>query len=210
MKIVRIVIFQVIVCCLFYGSMQAQSKLRSWKTDEDFDPGFKKMLVIGMIESTSFRLETEEVIVSEARKNDIQARMGIFKFPPGLGSPFEDMAKVRNGLMEKGYDGLLSVAIFRISAKRYIPPDKVYVPVGYYSRFGSYYNNSYAVIRTPGYLTTEDQFFIECNLYNLKDGKLIWSGRTSAFPQNTLSSRITKFSKQLFKELKTQGIISKD
>ena len=210
MKIVRFIIFQVIVCCLFYGSMQAQSKLRSWKTDEDFDPSFKKMLVIGMMESRSFRTETEDVIVSEARKNGIQARMGIFKFPPELGSPFEDMANLRNGLMEKGYDGLLSVAIFRISANRYIPPDKVYVPVGYYSRFGSYYNNSYAVIRTPGYLTTEDQFFIECNFYNLMDGKLIWSGRTSAFPQNTLSSRITKFSKQLFKELKTQGIISKD
>ena len=207
MKIVRFIIFQVIVCCLFYGSMQAQSKLRSWKTDEDFDPGFKKMLVIGMIESTSFRTETEDVIVSEARKNDIQARMGIFKFPPGLGSPFEDMAKVRNGLMEKGYDGLLSVAIFRISAKRYIPPDKVYVPVGYYSRFGSYYNNSYAVIRTPGYLTTEDQYFIECNLYNLQDGKLLWSGRTFAFPQTSLNSEVTKFGQRLFKELKARGII---
>jgi hypothetical protein len=160
MRTVRIVIFQIIVCCLFCGSIQGQSKLRSWKSDENIDQDFKKMLVFGLIESISFRTETEDVIVSEARKNNIQARMGVFKFPPGLGSPFEDMAKVRNGLMEKGYDGLLSVAIFRISAKRYIPPDKVYVPVGYYSRFGSYYNNSYAVIRTPGYLTTEDQFFI--------------------------------------------------
>jgi len=210
MRIVRIGIFQIIVCCLLYGSMQAQSKLRSWKTDEDFNPGFKNMLVIGMIESISFRMETEEVIVRQAKKNDVHAMMGLFKFPPELGVPFEDMAKVRNGLMEEGYDCLLSVAIFGISAKRYIPPDKVYVPIGYYSRFGTYYYNSYSVIRRPGYMTTEDQFFIECNLYSLRDGKLIWSGRTFAFPQNTLSSRIAKFSKQLFKDLKKQGIFTND
>ena len=210
MATVRIAIFQIIVCCFLYGSIHAQSKLRSWKTDEDFEPGFKKMLVIGMIESISFRMETEEVIVIQARKSDIQAKMGLSKFPPETGNPFEDMTKVRNGLMEEGYDGLMSVAIFGVSAKRYIPPDKVYVPIAYYNRFGNYYNNSYAVIRTPGFMTTENQFFIECNLYNLKDGKLIWSGRTYAFPQNTLSSSITKFSKQLFKELKTQGIIVND
>lgn len=150
MRTVKILVFQIMVFYISIGQIQAQSKIRSWKTDEDFDPGFKKMLVIGMIESISFRMETEEVIVIQARKNDIQAKMGLSKFPPETGNPYEDIAKVRNGLMEEGYDGLLSVAIFGISAKRYIPPDKVYVPIGYYSRFGTYYDNSYTVIRTPG------------------------------------------------------------
>jgi len=47
--------------------------------------------------------------------------MGYLLFPPEMGNPFEDMGKVRNGLLEKEYDALLSVAIFGTSAKRYIP-----------------------------------------------------------------------------------------
>jgi hypothetical protein len=182
-------------------------KIRSWKTDDDFDPGFKKILVLGMIERISFRTEAEEAIVIQARKNNLEARMGYVLFPPDLDIPFQDMSKVRSGLVDKGFDALLSLAIFGTSAKRYVPPEKVYVPIGYYNRFGSYYSNSYAVYRTPGYMTTEDQYFIECNLYNTGDGKLIWSGRTFAFPQNSLSSQIAKFSQRLFKELKSQGII---
>jgi hypothetical protein len=132
--------------------------------------------------------------------------MGYLLFPPEMGNPFEDMGKVRNGLLDKGYDALLSVAIFGTSAKRYIPPERVYVPIAYYNRFGSYYSNSYTMVRTPGYMTTEDQYFIECNLYNLNDGKLLWSGRTFAFPQTSLNSQVTKFGQRLFKELKAQGI----
>jgi len=76
-------------------------KIRSWKTDDDFDPGFKKILVLGMIERVSFRIEAEEAIVIQARKNNLEARMGYVLFPPDLGNPFEDMSKVRNGLARK-------------------------------------------------------------------------------------------------------------
>ena len=163
-------------------------KIRSWKTDDDFDPGFKKILVLGMIERVSFRTEAEEAIVIQARKNKLEARMGYVLFPPDLGNPFEDMSKVRNGLVDKGFDALLSVAIFGTSAKRYIPPEKVYVPIGYYNRFGSYYSNSYAVYRTPGYITTEDQYFIECNLYST------WGWKTHLVWKNfCIPSKLVKF-----------------
>jgi len=46
---------------------QAQTKIRSWKTDEDFDPNFKKMVVVGIIERMSVRSEIEESIVIQAR-----------------------------------------------------------------------------------------------------------------------------------------------
>lgn len=206
MRTIKTLVILIVVNIISIGQIQAQSKIRSWKTNEDFDPNFKKMVVIGMIERMSVRSEMEENIVIQARKNNLDAKMGYLLFPPEMGNPFEDMGKVRNGLLEKEYDALLSVAIFGTSAKRYIPPERVYVPIAYYNRFGSYYSNSYAVVRTPGYMTTEDQYFIECNLYNLNDGKLLWSGRTFAFPQTSLSSQVTKFGQRLFKELKAEGI----
>jgi len=210
MRTLKIVAFQIMVYYISIGQIQAQSKIRSWKTDEDFDPNFKKMVVIGMIERIGLRSEMEQNIVIEARKNNLDARMGYLIYPPEMGNPFEDMGKVRTGLLEKEYDALLSVAIFGTSAKRYIPPEKVYMPIAYYNRFGSYYSNSYAVVRKPGYMTTEDQYFIECNLYNLKDGKLLWSGRTFAFPQTSLNSQVTKFGQRLFKALKAQGIVANE
>lgn len=163
-----------------------------------------------MIERTGMRIDMEQNIAIEARKNNLDPLMGYIIFPPEMGNPFEDMSKVRNGLLEKECDALLSVAIFGTSAKRYIPPEKIYVPIAYYNRFGSYYSNSYAVVRKPAYMTTEDQYFIECNLYNLKDGKLLWSGRTFAFPQTSLNSQVNKFGQRLFKALKAQGIVANE
>jgi hypothetical protein len=210
MKNVKIILPQILLYLLIFGQIQAQSKLRSWKTNEKFDPSFKKIVVIGMIERTNLRMDMEESIVIQAKKNNLEAGMGSFIFPPEMGNPFENMSKMRTGLLTRGYDALLSVAVFSTSAKRYIPPEKVYVPVSYYSRFGSYYRNSYVVYRRPGYMTSEEQYFIECNFYDLQNGNLIWSGRSYAFPQNSLNSKSTKFSKRLFKELKAQGIIVND
>jgi hypothetical protein len=207
MKTIKTAVILIIVNIILTGQIKAQSKIRSWKTNEDFDPNFKKMVVIGMIERMSLRSEMEENIVIQARKNNLYANMGYLLFPPEIGNPFENMDKVRNGLLDKEYDALLSVAIFGTSAKRYIPPERVYVPIAYYNRFGSYYRNSYAVVRRPGYMTTEDQYFIECNLYNLQDGKLLWSGRTYAFPQTSLNSQVSKFAHRLFKALKKQEIV---
>ena len=130
MKTIKTAVILIIVNIILTGQIQAQSKLRSWKTNEDFDPNFKKMVVIGMIERISLRSEMEENIVIQARKNNLYANMGYLLFPPEMGKPFEDMGKVRNGLLDKGYDVLLSVAIFGTSAKRYIPPERVYVPIG--------------------------------------------------------------------------------
>jgi hypothetical protein len=195
---------------LVFGQIQAQSKLRSWKTSEDFDPRFKKIVVIGMIERTNIRMDTEESVLIQAKKNNLEGGMGSFVFPPDLGNPFENMSRMRTGLLEKGYDALITVAIFSTTANRYIPPEKIYVPNSYYNRLGTYYVNSYAVYRKPGYITSEEKYFIECNFYNIKDGMLIYSSRTYAFPQYSLNSSITKFGKQLFKDLKSQGIIVND
>ena len=205
----KTLILLIVVNIISIGHIQSQSKIRSWKTDEDFDPKFNKMVVIGMFEGRNIRIDMEESIVIEAQKNNLEARMGYILFPPEMGSPFADMPKLRNGLLEKGFDALLSVAIFATSAKRYTPSEKVYVPVSYYNRFGSYYNSSYVVYNKPGYMTSEEQYFIECNLYDVKNGNLIWSGRTYAFPQNSVNSRIANFSKRLFKELKVQGVIDR-
>ena len=185
----------------------SQSKLRTWKTDSEFDPKFKKILVLGMIESVSLRSDVEDAIVDQAVKDKVQARMGLSMFPPEMGNPFEDPPAVRKRLQEKGFDVLMTVAFFSTTANRYIPPEKVYVPVGYYNRFGTYYRNSYSVYQRPGYMTTQSKYFIECNLYQIKDGMLIWSARTYAFPQESVDSSIKKFSKKLFKELKAQEVI---
>ena len=59
MKIMKTLVILIVVNIISIGHIQSQSKIRSWKTDEDFDPKFNKMVVIGMFEGRNIRIDME-------------------------------------------------------------------------------------------------------------------------------------------------------
>lgn len=190
-----------------YFSAYSQNKIRAWASEDSSQISFNNVMVIGLFENYSMRLDFEESVVFQAQKNRLKAQEGMNMFPPELGNPFQDMPRVRERLVEKGYDGLISIALFSINSKRYIPPTTVYQPISYYDRFGSYYSRSYAVFSIPGYVKPEEKYFIECNIYELKGGLLKWTARSFSFFTENLEENLKNFNKQMFKDLKNRGLI---
>lgn len=104
---------------------------------------------------------------------------------------------------------MITVALIGTSAKQYVPPSTTYEPLVYYNRFGNYYTRTYALVHTGGYETQDIKYFLEANLYELKEGGLIWSGRSYAFEQEVFNPSVRSFAKKLFKELSNLGITPK-
>ena len=128
-------------------------------------------------------------------------------FPPELGKPFEDIERAKARMRDKGYDGVLTVALIDIKAERYVPSDVNYEPLIYYDRFRNYYYRTYELVYRPGYYSQYSRYFIETNFYELKTGSLVWSGRSRVFDPGEFDSFIQDHSKVLFKELKVYGVI---
>lgn len=187
----------------------SENLMRTWSTQEVYDSKFKNLMVMGLVNNVNLRNETESEVVRAARTTGILATNGMSMFPPELGKPFDDIEKVKTRLREKGYDGILTVALVDYRAPRYIKPETAYEPMVYYDRFRNYYYRTYELVYKPGYFAQESKFFVETNFYELKGGSLIWSGRSKLIEPIEFETFLPTYAKGLFKELMSQGIISK-
>jgi len=173
----------------------------TWTSDQHHTNDFTNLMVMGLANSVSVRSDTEQEIVFVARKNKLQASPSISMFPPELGKPFEDVERVKSRLRDKGFDAILTISLIDVRAERYKEATVEYEPKFYYNQFGNYYYRTYDLVYKPAYFEKETNYYIETNLYELKEGKLIWSGRSTTFEPNEYGNYLPIYAKRLFKEL---------
>ena len=164
---------------------------------------------MGLVNNVSLRNDVEGEVVDAARRYNLNGINSMSMFPPELGKPFDDTERVRNRLLEREFDGILTVALIDVTAERYIRPENKYMPLTYYDRFGNYYSRTYTQVYRKGYFALESKYFLETNLYELKNGSLLWSGRSYAFDPHDVEKFVPAYAKRLFKELLEKGVIAK-
>ncbi|WP_420316198.1 hypothetical protein [Ekhidna sp.] len=189
------------------NSCVPEGLMRTWSTTEEYDKQFNSILVMGLINNVNLRNEIENDVVYTGRKFDLRCTNGMSMFPPELGKPFDDVERAKERMRQNGFDGVITVTLVDVNEPRYIPADLAYAPLVYYDRFGNYFFRTYDLVYRPGYFTRDTKYFIETNFYELKVGKLVWSGRSTIFRPDELSRYLPTYSKGLFKELKLQRII---
>jgi hypothetical protein len=183
--------------------------VRVWNSSEEYNRNIKKILALGLINQISLRHNAEFAFVDASIKAGIRAVEGISVFPPQMGKPFEDLERDRAHLLNKGFDAILTISIIDVSAERYVRPETRYVPLVYYNRFSNYYYRTGALVYKPGYFSLQRRYFLETNLYEIKGGKLVWSGRSYIFDPQDIERFVPKYAKRLFRELLKAGVIDK-
>jgi len=216
-EIIRSINYRASTAYIFFGaalsmlvlmnSCTSTYEVRSWSSSEEFDQKFNRFLVLGLVNNTSRRFDVESEMVLAARKVNLDSRKGLRMFPPELGDPFGNMDRVQERLKENGFDAILTVAIINVTAERYIPPERRYVPTIGYNRFRNYYYTTQTLVYRRGYFVPESRYFLETNLYEVGSGSLIWSGRSSAFNPRDFEQFVPRYAKRLFKDLQNRGII---
>lgn len=121
----------------------------------------------------------------------------------------EDQLAVK--LKSTGYDAVITTALLdKTKEENYQPGTARLQPIGiYYSRFGRYYSTVYDRVYTPGYYTTSTDYFLECNLYDIKNGDLIYSVQTKTYDPSSASSLASDNSKKIVQDLKDKGVLMK-
>ena len=193
---------------ILMNSCATKDIVREWSPSEDHEQKLEKILIMGLVNQVSLRNDVEYEMTDAAHKFGLKATNSMAMFPPELGKPFEDAEKLRLRLQERGFDAIITVAIIDIEAERYVGPEKKYVPMVYYNRFTNYYHRTEVLVYKPGYFSLKTRYFLETNIYELKAGRLIWSGRSTVFDPQDVERFVPRYSKKLFKELQITGIIA--
>ena len=193
---------------ILMNSCATKDIVREWSPSEDHEQKLGKIMIMGLVNQVSLRNDVEYEMADAAHKFGLKATNSMAMFPPELGKPFEDAEKLRLRLQERGFDAIITVAIIDIEAERYVGPEKKYVPLVYYNRFTNYYHRTEVLVYKPGYFSLKTRYFLETNIYELKSGRLVWSGRSTVFDPQDVERFVPRYSKKLFKELHKSGIIA--
>lgn len=193
---------------ILMNSCATKDIVREWSPSEDQEQKLERILIMGLVNQVSLRNDVEYDMVDAAHKFGLKATNSMAMFPPELGKPFEDAERLRLRLQERGFDAIITVAIIDIEAERYVGPEKKYVPLVYYNRFTNYYHRTEVLVYKPGYFSLKTRYFLETNIYELKAGRLVWSGRSTVFDPQDVERFVPRYSKKLFKELQKTGIIA--
>ena len=92
-------------------------------------------------------------------------------------------------MKQLGCDAILTVGLVdKTSETRYVPGTVSYSPyMGYGYGFGGYYGYMGPTMYNPGYYTTDKTYFMEANVFDASNEKLIWSAQSEAYDPTSIS-----------------------
>ena len=157
--------------------------MHSWADPAAAGHQFKKIVVVGATPQSATRRTYEDAFTQELAARGVQA-IPSYQLV-GEGQVDKDAASQK--IRDAGCDGILVTRLVDKSTEQtYYPPtySAVAAPAPYYGGWYGYYNMGYTYMSSPGYVTTDQVYKIESNLYDINGDKLVWSGLT----ETTLSS----------------------
>lgn len=185
----------------------------TWKAPEAPPEGYHNILVASLTSNRTAQTVVEAQMAAALQKKGITAGKGLDLFPPQFNPPTEtDKNAATQKMLDAGYTAVLTTSLVnKESQTRYVPGTVSYAPYpayGWYGRFWGYYGYMYGSVYSPGYYTTDKTYFLECNLYDLKqDGKLVWSGQSETYNPSSLESFAKSFAARVSDALQNAGLL---
>jgi len=194
-----------------------------WVNREKLPPEpLKSVFIIAFTDNRELRLSLENDLAAAAEKRGMKA----YKSMQIIGSvDIKQMAPVKDVFLKKLHDlnceSVFTVALVnQISETRYVSGSSMsYSPYGYggygyagypaygpYGGFGGYYGYVCTTISSPGYYTTDNKYFIEGKLFDLKTDELLLSIQSKAKNPESISEASKSYTEKLMEEIKGMNL----
>ena len=196
----RFVLF-LLVCFCLPASCATTKMTDTWK-DDNYRGTIRKVVVVGIFKEPDTRKIFEDEFADRLRARGVDATAS-HKIISEAELPDKDVGigKIR----KLGADGILVTRVMDMETVKNYVPGQAYAVPSYYSYYGGYYSYSYNY--RPAYTETEGTAYLETNLYNVGDEKLIWSGRSKTKLSATRYELIQAFVKTMLDGLSEAKLI---
>ena len=177
---------------------------KSWmEPGASVSPGAQnKALVIAMVKDETSRRVIEDELAKRIKGTAV----------PSYSLLTTEMIKAAsdealNNLITK--NGFTHVLLMRLAD---VEKETSYVPgttTGYYGGYGRYYGYGAAMYSTPGYYTTDKNYFIETTIYSVNPDKLLWTATTKTVNPNKLDKTVNDIADLVTAKMKEDGFLKK-
>lgn len=85
-----------------------------------------------------------------------------------------------------------------------------YVPgttTAYYGGYGRYYGYGAGFYGTPGYYTTDKNYFVETTVYSVNPDKLLWTGTTKTVNPSKMEKTVNEIADAVSEKMKKDGFL---
>lgn len=168
---------------LFLGACSNTKVTSSWKEPETSLDKSQKIMVLGLVNDREGRLrgQMEKEMVLALQKQGYQAVSAFDQFGPKAFKGLKE-EQALNKLRKDDIDKVLTIVMLdKSKEKNYVPGNNMYPYGPFYGRWWGYYNWMYGRVYQPGYYTTNTRYFLESNLYSIRDKQLLYSIQTETF-----------------------------
>ncbi len=180
----------------------------TWRAYPDKSTSFNKIAILALTKNLEARKLIEAQVEEKLLRYGINAVAGIEFLPPNATKDNISADVVREFLSLNNFDAVMLVSVLgKEDTRRYVPGAYMYTPVvnaSFYDYYGQMNNYLYA----PGYYTGSVYVFLETNLYQFPDGKLIWSGQSESSDISDLKRSSDIFSEVIVKDLMKNRVLA--
>lgn len=170
----------------------------------------KKVAVVVVSQDQNIRRFAEDQAVrSVPRGTAAVASYTLFEQPDA------DIATVKARLVRDGFDGALVARLVTVDrGKTYVPPQTHIVPLAApplapYRSFYGFYPYAWAyTYTTPGYTADFTRVIIETLVYELPEGRAVWSGVSETVNPDSTLDLVTQLVQVVRAELLREGLLA--
>lgn len=186
-----------------------------WVNKEKMEnKSYKKIFIIAQTADIQARKAVEEALASKAKDKGFEAVTSISVIVPSLSNPeMPSKELIIEGVKSSGCDAAFIVTMLKKEENvRYTPGTTVYAPLPYYrwnSNMFNYYDYWRPAVSTPGYYSSNQNYFLQSNLYDAASEELMISVQSELFNPESLQSFTKDYVKDLVSKLQKEGFLKK-
>ena len=198
---------------LFSACGPSQKITNSWINPEaSVNAPYKSIFIMALtqIQGNSFSVEDRMAGLIASRGQKVVVSSAVF--PPSFtGSENFTQEDMAEAIKRTGCDAVFVISVLDVQTVESYQPGSSYYPMSYgmYGSYYGYYNYYSPMVYSPGYYSTDKTYYIETNFYDLEEDRLLWSIQSEAYNPTSIDSWFDRYSYDLLKELKNEGLISK-
>lgn len=204
------ILILVLFTSIFLACTQQISITGYWYNKENASgKSYKKAYFVALLNDVIKNATVESDLSTEAKKRSLATAMNQEYLAEGFVNKDIGKEAILAKARELNCDLIFTIAIADVKSENYYVPGQVnYSPgssYGYYNSFPSYYDRTYDTYQTPGYYVNDKTYFIETNVYDVKELKLLWSLQSQAYNPTSLKTVSALYAKEVFKKMDAEG-----
>ena len=202
-----------ILYIIMWGCGPTQKITGSWASPEATAKGpYNKVFVVVLSPNSTANYDIEAQMANTLISRGFKVLRSTDIFPPKF-SITQDLTReqLTEAISKRGCDAVLMLSLLDSKEVESYNPGTVYAPVnyGYYGSYYGYYNHYYPEVYSPGYYSVDKTYYLETNLYDLKDDILLWSVQSEARNPKDINTWFKTYSNMLISHLKSKGLNQK-